>query len=617
MKYARIREEALSEWNDFVDGNRPRILIGTGTCGKAAGADDLLECIRAYLDANGLDALVCETGCLGLCYAEPLVELEKSGSPRMLYGKLSPDNIAQCLDSYFKGESTEGAPEALAVMGEDAVDGIPPFKELPMIRGQVRIASRNCGIIAPENINHYVARGGYSGLDKALQMTPEEVIEEIKQAGLRGRGGAGFPTATKWEFCRKAESDEKYMICNADEGDPGAFMDRSLIESDPHSVIEGIVIAAYAIGAGHGYIYVRAEYPLAVGRLEKAIEQATAGGFLGDNILDGGFSCHITIKKGAGAFVCGEETALIASIEGRRGMPRTRPPFPAVSGLHGKPTTINNVETLASVSAIMAMGSDAYAANGTEKSRGTKTFALAGKIARTGLIEVPLGMTLREIVFDIGGGIPGDKQFKAVQTGGPSGGCIPAELLDLPVDYERLAEAGAIMGSGGMVVMDETTCMVDIARYFVSFTENESCGKCTPCRLGTRQMLQILDGIAAGKGEPADVDLLAEIAEAVNLGSLCGLGQTAPNPVLTTIKYYRNEYDEHVLNHRCPAGQCMALLEYVINEEACTGCSACAKKCPVDAISGEVKKTFTIDQDKCIKCGICYDVCKFDAVDRS
>jgi NADH:ubiquinone oxidoreductase subunit F (NADH-binding) len=378
-----------------------------------------------------------------------------------------------------------------------------------------------------------------------------------------------------------------------------------------------MIIAAYAIGASQGYIYVRAEYPLAITRLEGAIEQAVARGFLGDNILGSGVSCHITIKKGAGAFVCGEETALIASIEGRRGMPRSRPPFPAVSGLHDEPSNINNVETLANVSAILAMGSGAYAANGTEKSRGTKTFALAGKIARTGLIEVPLGITLREIVFDIGGGIPGGKAFKAVQTGGPSGGCIPAQMLDLPVDYERLAEAGAIMGSGGMVVMDETTCMVDIARYFTAFTQSESCGKCTPCRLGTRQMLQILDGIITGKGEPSDVDLLQEIAETVKLGSLCGLGQTAPNPVLTTIKYYRGEYDDHILSHRCGAGQCRDLLVYVINEEACVGCEACAKECPVDAISGEKKKPFKVDQNTCVQCGVCYDICKFNAIDRT
>ncbi len=617
MKYARIREEALAEWSEFMDGGRTRILIGTGTCGRAAGADDLLHSIRSYVDAKGLDVQICETGCLGLCYAEPLVEIAGPGSPRLLYGGLSPHNISQCLDSYLEGNALTGEPAPLAVMGDESAGNVPPFRELPMVKGQVRVASRNCGVIAPDNIAHYVARGGYAGLNNALQMGAEAVIETVKASGLRGRGGAGFPTATKWDFCRRAAGDRKYMICNADEGDPGAFMDRTLIESDPHAVLEGMIVAAFAIGASQGTIYVRAEYPLAILRLAQAIEQASAHGLLGENILDSGFSCHVTIKKGAGAFVCGEETALIASIEGRRGMPRPRPPFPAIGGLHGKPSNINNVETLANVSAILAMGSEAYAANGTEKSRGTKTFALAGKIARTGLIEVPLGMTLREIVFGIGGGVPGGKAFKAVQTGGPSGGCIPAELLDLPVDYEHLAEAGAIMGSGGMVVMDETTCMVEIARYFISFTQNESCGKCTPCRLGTRQMLQILNGITTGKGDPEDVELLVEIAEAVKLGSLCGLGQTAPNPVLTTIEYYREEYDDHVLNHRCAAGHCRDLLTYVIDDQACVGCGACAKPCPVVAISGERKKPFRIDQETCIKCGVCFDACKFNAIDRS
>jgi NADH:ubiquinone oxidoreductase subunit F (NADH-binding) len=446
-------------------------------------------------------------------------------------------------------------------------------------------------------------------------MGGDDVIAEIKASGLRGRGGAGFPTARKWELARASEGDQKYVICNADEGDPGAFMDRSAIEGDPHSVLEGLAIAAYAIGASAGYIYVRAEYPLAVERLQTAIAQANERGLLGEDIFESGFSFNVRIKKGAGAFVCGEETAMMASLEGERGMPRTRPPFPAQKGLYGKPTNINNVETLANVPVILSEGGAAFAANGTEKSPGTKTFALAGKIVRTGLIEVPLGISLREIVYDVGGGIPDDKEFKAVQTGGPSGGCIPADLLDLGVDYEHLADVGAIMGSGGMVVMDNETCMVDVARYFVDFTQKESCGKCVPCRLGTRQMLEMLEGITEGNGAESDVDLLGEIAESIKLGSLCGLGQTAPNPVLTTLKYFADEYAAHVTGGKCPAGVCKALTTFVIDTEACKACGRCVKACPTDAISDGVKKVpAKINQDTCISCGLCRETCPFDAV---
>lgn len=616
MTYEELHKRALTVWKDFVSPDRSRVLIGTGTCGKAAGADSLLPVIGDFLKTKGVEAEICETGCLGLCYAEPLVELSQAGQHRVLYGGLTPDSMAQCLADYFENGNPVNN-RAIAVMDGDPIEGLPSFSDLPMIKGQVRIVSRNFGRIDPENIDHYIARDGYVGLNNALKRPPEDVIEEVKASGLRGRGGAGFPTGMKWEFCHKAPGDTKYMICNADEGDPGAFMDRSVVESDPHSVLEGMTIAAYAVGASEGYIYVRAEYPLAIRRVKKAIEQASEIGLLGDNILGSEFSFRVKIKEGAGAFVCGEETALIASIEGRRGMPRSRPPFPAHSGLFGQPSNINNVETLANVPFILQYGSDKFAANGTEKSRGTKTFALAGKINRTGLIEVPLGITLRRIIFDIGGGIPEDGEFKAVQTGGPSGGCIPSDSLDLPVDYERLAEVGAIMGSGGMVVMDSNTCMVDLARYFINFTQNESCGKCVPCRLGTRQMQLILNAIIEGHSKPGDVELLEDIGEAVKLGSLCGLGQTAPNPVLTTIKYYRDEYVAHVSEKHCPAGQCVRLFSYEIDQDKCTGCTACAKKCPVDAIDGEVKRPHTIDQSNCVRCGACFDVCKFSAVLRT
>ncbi|MHC4714732.1 MAG: NADH-ubiquinone oxidoreductase-F iron-sulfur binding region domain-containing protein, partial [Planctomycetota bacterium] len=623
MTFDEIRDKAREQWGRFDSPAKPRILVGAGTCGSAAGAGEGVEAVRRELKRRSIEADIYEVGCLGLCYTEPLMEFSRSGAPRVLYGNAVSDNVPRMIEDYFVKGVFNGV-GALAVMGPEAVDGVPAFGKLPMIAGQVRIVSRNCGLIDPENIYHYIARDGYGGLTAALQMTPEQVIETVKDSGLRGRGGAGFPTALKWSFCRQAPGDDKYMICNADEGDPGAFMDREVIESDPHTVLEGMIIAAYAIGAASGYIYVRAEYPLAIVRLEKAIAAAEELGLLDDGILGSSFSFHVKIKKGAGAFVCGEETSLLASIEGQRGMPRSRPPFPAQKGLYGKPTNINNVETLANVPVILARGGGWFAQYGTQASRGTKTFALAGKVVRTGLVEVPLGITLDAIVNRIGGGIPDGKRFKAVQTGGPSGGCLPASMLENAVDYETLAKAGSIMGSGGMVVMDEDTCMVDVARYFIEFTQAESCGKCVPCRLGTGQMLSILDGITSGRGRSEDLALLEEIAETVKLGSLCGLGQTAPNPVLTTLKYFGDEYRAHVEEGRCPAGVCQGLIRFVIDDEKCICCGKCAKACPVACISGKVGKApakageedraagnvgepFVIAVEACVKCGNCLE----------
>ncbi len=488
-------------------------------------------------------------------------------------------------------------------------------KEIPFFTKQVRIVTRNMGIIAPTDIEEYIARDGYFALAKVLtKMRPEEVIAEIKKSGLRGRGGAGFPTGLKWEFTRESEADQKFMICNADEGDPGAFMDRSVLEGDPHSIIEGMTIAGYAIGASQGYVYVRAEYPLAIERLEIALKQAREYGLLGKNIFDTNFSFDIEIRIGAGAFVCGEETALIQSIEGKRGQPVPKPPFPAQKGLWGKPTCINNVETLANVASIILNSAEWFSSIGTETSKGTKVFALAGSVRNPGLVEVPMGITLRELIFDIGGGIPGGKKFKAVLTGGPSGGCIPAEYLDTPVDYESLTSLGTIMGSGGMIVLDETSCMVDVARFFLQFTVDESCGKCVPCREGTRQMLAILNRIVEGKGKEGDIELLERLATVIKLTALCGLGQTAPNPVLTTIKYFRDEYEAHIKEKRCPAHKCKALIRYEIDPEKCVGCTACARVCPVGAISGKVREPHVIDQDLCEKCGVCVNVCRFNAI---
>jgi len=617
MTFEEIRAKAISEWEALEHSHKPRILIGAATCGQAAGALSVLEAINTELAQLHIDAIVAQVGCIGLCYAEPLVDIIKPNCPRVCYSNVTPELVPQLIEDCIINDNPR--PDlALGTIGDDSIDSIPKLFELPMLKPQVRIALRNCGFIDPENINHYIANNGYDGLVRALKMPPEQVIEEIKKSGLRGRGGAGFPTGLKWEYCRKSPGTEKYIICNADEGDPGAFMNRSLLEGDPHAVLEGMLIGAYAIGAMEGYIYIRAEYPLAIERLNTALKQMEDYGLVGNNILDSNFSFHIKLKQGAGAFVCGEETALMASIEGKRGMPHPRPPFPAQAGLWDKPTNINNVGTWGHVSAIMQHSGDWYAQYGSEKSKGTKVFALAGKVNRTGLIEVPMGIPLHEIIFDIGGGIPDGKRFKAVQTGGPSGGCLPISYLNLPVDYESLAEAGSIMGSGGMVVMDDDTCMVDVARYFLSFTQSESCGKCVPCRLGTKQMLDILNNICNGKGKLEDIDLLLELSEAVKAGSLCGLGQTAPNPVLTTIRYFRDEYEAHINEKRCPSLACTQLITYYILADKCQGCGICLRNCPTEAITGGKQLVHIIDQSKCSKCGTCLDVCpsRFDAVTK-
>ena len=586
MDYTSMKAKASREWNFLENLPQPLIQIGMGTCGKAAGAAAVLDSVKRTLKKIHYLGRVMEVGCIGLCYLEPLMAVRKPGRPFIYYGNLTPEKTEEILSRYIL-EDDPSPRLAACTLGDGTIAGIPKFNELPMIRPQVRIALRNCGLIDPENIDHYIARGGYSGLQRALKMQPEDVIKEIKDSGLRGRGGAGFPTGLKWEFAAKTLSKTKYIVCNADEGDPGAFMDRSLLEGDPHSVLEGMLIGAYAIGSAEGYIYVRAEYPLAIQRIETALERMKTYGLLEKDILGTRFQFQVHIKQGAGAFVCGEETALMASIQGARGMPRSRPPFPAHSGLWEKPTNINNVETFSNVSAILEKGAGWYAGFGTEKSRGTKTFSLAGKVKRTGLIEVPMGIKLGEIIEGIGGGGPKGKKLKAVQTGGPSGGCIPMSHRDLPVDYESLAAAGSIMGSGGMVVLDEDTCIADIARYFLTFTQSESCGKCLPCRLGTKQMLDILEDICAGRGKPEDLELLETLCKTIQKGSLCGLGQTAPNPVLSTLRYFRSEYDAHVRDHKCPAGVCKPLFHYEVDNEKCNGCGVCARKCQAQAVIGK------------------------------
>ena len=615
MTFEEIQKRAQSEWEALQQSEKPRILVGAATCGLAAGAEAVATALNEELARRKIDAIITRVGCIGLCYNEPIVDIIKPGRPRITYGKVTPEITAQLIEDYLVNDNPR--PDlAMGTQGDGTIEGIPRFTDLPILKPQVRIALRNCGHIDPEDIKQYIANGGYSGISKALGISPEEVIEEIKKSGLRGRGGAGFPTGQKWEFCRRAPGTEKYLICNADEGDPGAFMDRSLLESDPHAVLEGMLIGAYAIGTEHGYIYCRAEYPLAIERLEKALKQMEEYGLIGDNILGSGFNFHVGIKEGAGAFVCGEETALMMSIEGKRGMPRPRPPFPAQSGLWGKPSNINNVETWANVSAILQRDSDWYASFGTETSKGTKTFALAGKINRTGLIEVPMGIPLSDIIYEIGGGTVGGKRFKAVQTGGPSGGCLPASMLDLSVDYESLAQAGSIVGSGGMVVTDEETCMVELARYFLTFIQAESCGKCVPCRIGTKQMLNILERITAGEGQPGDIELLERLAQTIKSTSLCALGGTAPNPVLTTLRYFRDEYETHINEKRCPALACQELITFYILPDKCQGCGICIRSCPIEAIAGGKRMVHVIDQDKCIKCGTCLDVCpeRFSAV---
>ena len=615
QKFEELRKQAVTEWEALQQSKKPRIFIGTATCGMAAGALSVLDTIKQELSRQGIEASITQVGCIGPCYAEPLVDIVKPGRPRICYSGVTPEIATQLIKDYIVNDNPR--PDlAMGTIGDGTVDGIPRLFELPVFKPQFRISLRNCGLIDPTEIKQYVATGGYSGFVRALSLTPEAVIEEIKKSGLRGRGGAGFPTGQKWEFCRQAAGTEKYLICNADEGDPGAFMNRALLESDPHAVLEGMLIGAYAIGTTHGYIYCRAEYPLAIERLLIALQQMRDWGLLGNNILGTNFSFDMKIKEGAGAFVCGEETALMASIEGKRGMPRPRPPFPTQSGLWNQPTNINNVDTWGNVSAIMQKGADWYAGYGTATSKGTKTFALAGKVERTGLIEVPMGIKLGDIIYGIGGGIVGGKKFKAVQTGGPSGGCLPASLLDSPVDYESLAKAGSIMGSGGMVVTDEDTCMVDLARYFLNFTQNESCGKCVPCRVGTRHILDILERITHGEGQVGDMEQLEKLGQLVRSASLCGLGQTAPNPVLTTLRYFRDEYEAHIYEKRCPALSCAALITYYILPDKCQGCMICQRNCPVEAIAGGRRLVHVIDQEKCIKCGTCLDMCpkRFDAV---
>jgi len=597
----RLRKEIVKD----RDPDRAVISISSATCGQARGSLDIVQAFEEAIGGHEDRISLRVTGCHGFCNAEPNVIIYPG---EIFYQHLKPDDASRVVESVLKEEIVDNL-----VVSENG-DRFVHLCEIPFYRSQVRAIMGDNPLIDPTRIDDYIAVGGYRMLGKIFEMEPEEVVEEIKRSGLRGRGGAGFSTGKKWEVTRQQPGPVKHIICNADEGDPGAYMDRSILESNPHSVIEGMILGAYAIGANEGWIYVRNEYPLAVKHIMLALEQAEGLGLLGESILGSGFSFDIKVARGAGAFVCGEETALIYSIEGLRGTPRQRPPFPAQRGLFGRPTNINNVETWANVPEILEKGADWFSGIGTKTSKGTKIFSLVGKIANTGLVEVPMGITLREVIFDVGGGAPGGKSVKAVQTGGPSGGCIPAELFGLPVDYESLTEAGSIMGSGGMIVMDENTCMVDVARYFTHFLQDESCGKCVTCREGTQRMYEILTDIVEGRGSEEDLDLLEQLGETVKDTSLCGLGQTAANPVLSTIEYFRDEYMAHIRDKKCPAGVCKALIQYTIDEEACTGCVLCKKNCPQEAILGEPKKLHTIIQEKCIKCGICHDLCKYDAV---
>ncbi|MEA4870620.1 MAG: NADH-quinone oxidoreductase subunit NuoF [Christensenella sp.] len=594
---------------------RSHVLVCGGTGCTSSGSPAIREHLEKELKKQGLDEeiKVVQTGCFGLCALGPIMIVYPEGT---FYSRVTEDDVTEIVSEHL----LKGRPVERLVYNpktEEMPHGVTSLSETPFYKSQMRIALRNCGVINPEEIDEYIALDGYLALGKALtEMTPQQVIDLIKASGLRGRGGAGFPTGTKWQFAANNAADEKYVVCNADEGDPGAFMDRSVLEGDPHAVLEAMAIAGYAIGGTHGYIYVRAEYPIAVKRLKIAIDQARAYGLLGKGIFGTNFDFDIDIRLGAGAFVCGEETALLTSIEGNRGEPRNKPPFPAVKGLFAKPTIINNVETFANIPQIIVKGPEWFASMGTECSKGTKVFALGGKINNTGLVEIPMGTTLRQILFEIGGGIPGGKAFKAAQTGGPSGGCIPAQHLDTPIDYENLKAIGSMMGSGGLIVMDEDNCMVDIARFFLEFTVDESCGKCTPCRIGTRRLLEMLNKIIEGNGTLEDLDKMEELCHYIANNALCGLGQTAPNPVLSTLKYFRDEYEAHVVEKRCPAGVCKKLLHYVIDTNKCTGCTLCARKCPVSCIAGKVKEPHVIDQNKCIKCGACMDNCKFGAISK-
>jgi NADP-reducing hydrogenase subunit HndC len=594
-----------------MDIVRCHILVCGGTGCTSTGSEELIKRLNAELSERNLDkeVRVIKTGCFGLCALGPVIVVYPEGA---FYSRVKPEDIEEIVEEHIlKGRVVK----RLLHKEDEAGEKVHSLSDTKFYKKQFRIALRNCGVIDPENIDEYIAYGGYTALGRALtEWTPRQVIDMIKDAGLRGRGGGGFPTGLKWQFAADSVADKKYVCCNADEGDPGAFMDRSILEGDPHSLIEAMAIAGYCIGSDQGYIYVRAEYPIAVHRLNVAIGQAREYGLIGKNIMGTEFSFDLEIRLGAGAFVCGEETALMTSIEGHRGEPRPRPPFPAVKGLFGKPTLLNNVETYANVPWILENGAEKFKAIGTERSKGTKVFALGGKITNTGLVEVPMGITLREIIEDIGGGCPNGKKFKAAQTGGPSGGCIPASLIDTQIDYDNLVKIGSMMGSGGLIVMDEDNCMVDIAKFFLEFTVDESCGKCSPCRIGTRRMYELLEKITSGNGTPEDLDLLEELCNHVKKSSLCGLGQTSPNPVLSTLKYFRDEYVAHVTEKRCPAGVCKNLLRYKILEDKCTGCTACRRVCPVGAISGEVKNPHTIDTEKCIKCGACMEKCRFGAI---
>ena len=591
---------------------RSHVLVCGGTGCTSSGSEQIVAALEKEIERNGLkdEVKVIKTGCFGLCALGPIMIVYPEGS---FYSMVKPEDIPEIVTEHLlKGRIVKRLLYQETVQADDTIESL---NNTNFYKKQHRVALRNCGVINPENIDEYIGMDGYQALGKVLtEMTPEQVIQVILDSGLRGRGGAGFPTGRKWSFARASVNEQKYVCCNADEGDPGAFMDRSVLEGDPHAVIEAMAIAGYAIGANQGYIYVRAEYPIAVKRLQIAIDQAREYGLLGKNIFDTGFDFNLELRLGAGAFVCGEETALMTSIEGHRGEPRCRPPFPAVKGLFGKPTVLNNVETYANIPQIILNGPEWFASMGTEKSKGTKVFALGGKINNTGLVEVPMGTTLREIVEEIGGGIPGGKKFKAAQTGGPSGGCIPAEHIDIPIDYDNLIAIGSMMGSGGLIVMDEDTCMVDIAKFFLEFTVDESCGKCTPCRVGTKRLLEMLDKITKGNATLEDLDKLEELCHYIKENALCGLGQTAPNPVLSTLHYFRDEYVSHIVDKKCPAGVCKALLSYEIDPAKCKGCTLCSRICPASAISGEVKKVHTIDKQKCVKCGACMEKCRFGAI---
>ena len=607
----RVAKELALRTDRSYTGREKHILVCGGTGCTSSKSKEIIANLEAGIKANGLDHVrVIRTGCFGLCAKGPIVVVRPEDT---FYAMTKPEDVEEILQKHIiGGEVVE------RLLCKD-VDGslVKSLDELNFYKKQQRIVLKNCGLIDPENIDEYLAFDGYKALEKVLTtMSQDDVIKVISDSGLRGRGGAGFPTGRKWQFAKASENEQKYVACNADEGDPGAFMDRSVLEGDPHTIVEAMAIAAYAIGANKGYVYVRAEYPIAVHRLQVAIDQAKEYGLLGENIFGTNFSFDLEIRLGAGAFVCGEETALMESVEGRRGEPRPRPPFPAVKGLFGKPTLLNNVETYANITQIILNGAEWFASIGTEKSKGTKVFALGGNINNVGLVEVPMGITLREIVYDIGGGIPNGKEFKAAQTGGPSGGCLPAEHLDTPIDYESLGAIGSMMGSGGLIVMDESTCMVNLARFFLDFTVDESCGKCPPCRIGTKRMLEILNRITEGNGKEGDIEKLENLAMNIKRSSLCGLGQTAPNPVLSTLKYYRHEYEAHIKDKKCPAGECKAMTQVTIDPEKCKGCSLCSKNCPVGAIHGELKSPFEIDQEKCIKCGVCIAKCPFKAIER-